>query len=345
MAYLDTNQDWYHWDGTNWIMGAPSDNIWLTKNVKLQAVMNIEDLDGQEMVVKFQFKRNGALWGNFQTISRNEFGSFSSDSVTGFQHGDIITYTYEPITLPSTSIGIFTFPIAVIIQDILPVVDSYQINPSSDAAFTDTTLNVNNIAISDADGDSCTYTLEWSINGLIQSNIGQILAAANFYSGQTVELRIIPKSMVGTNQISGKSVVLTWLIQDRPPTVSNVVYPAKPTKSSDLTISITTADLDDNDPATISIYPRSATITWQRWDNELWTDVMVSTVTNPEGSKVLSVSLSNSYFEKGNVMRALIELRNAHSENPSPELYTLFTTTDLVIYNMPSVINDLVIDN
>ncbi len=187
---------------------------------------DLTDDDDDPISATYSWRVNGAVVGSSTTLSS-----------ASFSRGDTVEVVVTPYD--GTDWGSAVSSGAVTVINAPPTLSSLTISPSS--PDTDDTLQAN-YSTSDADGDSVTVSLAWTVDG-VSAGSATTLDGSLFRKNQVVQLTGTPSD--GTDTGSPQTDNVTVL--NTPPTAPTVaISPAAPMASDDLIceLTATSSDLD-----------------------------------------------------------------------------------------------------
>jgi len=191
------------------------------------------DADGDTVTLTYAWTVNGsAASGSGATLSSSQY-----------EKGDTVVVTATPTDGSDTGTAQSA---SISVSNTAPVVTALTLTPSSPA--TDDALGVTWSA-SDADGDSLTTTISWTVDGS-SAGTGTTLAASAFEKGDVVVASAVASDGTDTSPARTASV----RIVNSPPTSPGLAMaPSSPSTSDDVQCRISTASTDpDSDPITYS---------------------------------------------------------------------------------------------
>ncbi|HCH64559.1 MAG: hypothetical protein CL927_04090 [Deltaproteobacteria bacterium] len=205
----------------------------------LECDVSISDADGDSYTTVFNWKVNGA-----------DMGITGSTLVAGsFNKSDVVTCEVEA-TDGDDSSG-FVVSADNTIANTKPTVSSVALSPA--APSTDDDLTCNAVG-ADADGDAVSFSYEWTIDGVVAAETGNVLSSADFSKGQSITCKVTPNDgdEDGSWIISGAKTVVNSV----PEITSIAINPTAPNAGENLTCTVAGTDADGDSV--------SYTYSWQK---------------------------------------------------------------------------------
>lgn len=185
------------------------------------------DADGDSLTVSYSWAINGVDAGVTSDI-------LSSGS---FVKGDSITCSVDVDDGTATS-GVVTSS-ALVVENTKPAVSSVSLQPGVATVADDIVCSATG---TDIDGDSVTFTYEWTIDGVVAGETTNTLASGSFAKGQTIACKVTPND--GTED-GAWAITAGKTVANSVPTVDSIaISPTSPTAGEDLTCGVTGSDVD-----------------------------------------------------------------------------------------------------
>jgi len=185
------------------------------------------DADGDSLSVSYSWTVNGVDAGVYTDTLPS--GSFAK--------GDDITCGIEADDGDASSGVVSSASLEV--SNTKPAVASVSISPTAPTVADDLVCGASG---SDADGDSVSFTYEWTIDGVTNAETGDTLSNSEYAKGQTITCKVTPNDGEedGAWAVTGGKTILN----SAPAVDSIAISPTAPTAGDDLTCGVTGSDAD-----------------------------------------------------------------------------------------------------
>jgi len=176
----------------------------------LSATISASDADGDAISYSFQWLVNGASGGSGETME-----------LAGLTPGDQVQLELTPSD--GTDAGEARLSDLAVVRNQSPVVDQLVLTPANPYTGDDIEIVY---SVSDADGDTVSSQVQWSINGVVVSNQGAQLSNTLISAGDLITAQLEPSD----GYDSGPSVIDSVTVLNTVPTLASAsITPSEPT--------------------------------------------------------------------------------------------------------------------
>ena len=223
------------------------------------------DPDGDAVTMTFAWSINGA-----------DAGITTSTLSTGFSKTDVVTCSATPTD--GTAVGSVATSASITVSNSAPELTGIALSPTT--AYTNNTLTCAPSA-TDGDGDTVTYSYDWTVNG---ANVGvptATLLSSNFDRDDVVRCTVVPTD----GSTPGTSDFAQITIANSAPVLSSAsISNSSPTTDTVLSVGGASSDLDGD----------TVSMTWDWYVNGL-------SVQNSASSSLAGVT----FFDRGDTVYAI----------------------------------------
>ncbi len=184
------------------------------------------DADGDSLTVDYSWEVNGSPVSTSNTLASSMFVK-----------GDTVVCSVE--ASDGDNYSGFVPSADLVISNTKPAVSSVSLSPSAPSTADDITCNATG---SDGDGDTVTFTYEWTVDGVVVAETGATLASTEFAKGQTVACKATPFD--GDENGAWAATGGKTIGNSAPEVTSIAITPTTPANDDDLVCTVTGADAD-----------------------------------------------------------------------------------------------------
>ncbi len=176
----------------------------------LAATISASDADGDTISYDYAWLVNGLPGGSSENLE-----------LAGLVPGDQVQLQLTP--RDSVGPGAAALSDVAVVQNQLPVVDQFALTPSTPYTADDVEIVY---SVSDADGDTVSSSVQWSINGVVVSNQGASLSHTLTTAGDLITAHLVPSDGYDSGTASIESITVLNTV---PSLASASISPASPT--------------------------------------------------------------------------------------------------------------------